>query len=64
MERHILFLTKTTQNKDVALPKLIYKLNEILIKTFTSYFMELDKLTLKFILKANIKQIARKTKGD
>lgn len=44
-----------------VLPKLIYKLNIIPIKTLTNFLMELDKLIPKFTWKNKYARISRKT---
>lgn len=47
VEIHSLFLDRTQQGK--VLPKLLNKCDAISLKISTHFFMELDKLMLKFI---------------
>jgi hypothetical protein len=49
---------KVQHKKDTSFPKLIYRLNAILIKTLAQSFVDINKLSLNFIF--NGKTILKK----
>lgn len=51
MERHPMFMTQKTNIKMAMLPKLIYGFSTFPIKIPADFFLEIDKLILKFIQK-------------
>lgn len=59
MERYYVLLGRMMQHcKDIKLPKLIYKVNSILIKV-SNFLIELDKLILKLTWKSKSVRTAR-----
>ena len=63
MERYAMFMDRKTQYfQDVSFTKLIYSFNTIPIITPEIYFVDIDKLTLKFIWRGKTNKQTKKTK--